>query len=535
MKTSKKKTAKKLKGTKLTGVNDISNVLAESPKLIEEINPDINLDETNDFDLEPEKKPTLSTMQKNLRDLDKRLATTVSVGNFVQQFDKLKIAVDLKYWEAIGFDFDIEASNMFRCASPEKPDTWADEQKRIKKQSEELLEMYESPYLVEHNPEAIPEFEDLDELLEEDPEEVFEETEEERETFKKASHRLNNKSFPNCKIKYSARTENRTQGLNNVYIKNNYLFICVTGKFMGTSESLGYITRDNIIEVLEKVQRLAGFRFNAESFLTRAIVYICHLCIDLISIDIAKDIDALSSLFPLSTDQHVIRKYGRHGLQLKSKAKNAGSSLVFYHKLIEVEHNLLCLLNKINLENPDNPITLEQLRARYNYPKTLDLILRVELQIYKLEEMRVLLDIPRREARKVYLTDVLNSTATPILKRFEVFGATEEILREKIACYVENTERTPTENRTHMELRNRLASERIATMLKDNGFDIQGLRSHLKVEYDLDNDTLLNNLTTDIKEDLWNFLLYRKPKAIKRVLNILNKVHTYYGRGADNE
>lgn len=530
MKTNKK-TAKRLKGTvkqaKVTSANDITSVLAERPKLIEEINPDINPDETNDFDLTPEKKPALSSMKHNLMDLDKRLAMTVPVGNFVQQFDKLKIAIDLKYWEAIGFNFDLDTSNMFKCVSPEKPDTWADERKRIQKHNEELLEMYESSYLIaEQNPEAIPEFEDLDE---------FEETEEEKETFKESSHRLNVKRFSNCKIKYSARTVNRTQGLNNVYIKNGYLFICVTGKFMGTRESLGYITRNNIAEVLEKVQKLAGFRFNAENFLTRAIVYICHLCIDLISIDIAKDIDALSCLFPLSTDQHVIRKYGRHGLQLKSKAKNAGSSLVFYNKLIEIEHNLLRLLNKINFENPENPITLEQLRARYNYPKNIDLILRVELQIYKLHDMRALLNIPEREAGKVYLTDVLNSTATPILSRFEVFGATEEILKEKIAGYVENAEQTQTEIRTYEELRNRLAGERIATMLKDNGYDIHGLISDFKVEYDLDNASLLNNLTTYVKKDLWDFLLYRKPKAIKRVLNILDKVHDYYGRGADNE
>ena len=429
MKTNKK-TAKRLKGTvkqdKVTSTSNITSVLAERPKLIEEISPDINLDETNGFDLTPEKKPALSSMKHNLMDLDKRLAMTVPVGNFVQQFDKLKIAIDLKYWEAIGFNFDFETSNMFGCVSPEKPDTWADEQKRIKKRNEELSEMYESPYLAtEPSSNAISEFEDLDE---------FEETEEEKETFKKSSHRLNVKHFPNCKIKYSARTENRTQGLNNVYIKNDYLFICVTGKFMGTSESLGYITRDNIIEVLEKVQRLAGFRFNAENFLTRAIVYICHLCIDLITTDKPKDIDALSCLFPLSTDKHVIRKYGRHGLQLKSKAKNAGSSLVFYDKLVEVEHNLLRLLNRINFENPENPITLEQLRKRYSYPNIIDLILRVELQIYKLHDMRILLDIPEKEPCKVYLTDVLNSTAAPILSRFEVFGATEEMQIGRASC-----------------------------------------------------------------------------------------------------
>ena len=178
---------------------------------------------------------------------------------------------------------------------------------------------------------------------------------------------------------------------------------------------------------------------------------------------------------------------------------------------------------------------MEQLKVMYNYPKNLDLILRVELQIYKLQEMRVLLNIPTKEAGMVYLTDVLNSTATPILKRFEAFGATEEILREKIAGYVEIAERNETEIRTYTELRNRLAGERIALLLQENSFDILRVRSHLRVEYELYNVSFFNILTTNIKEDLWNFLLYRKPKAIKRVLNILNKVHTYYGRGANDD
>ena len=122
-----KKTAKRLKGTvkqdKVTSTSNITSVLAERPKLIEEISPDINLDETNGFDLTPEKKPALSSMKHNLMDLDKRLAMTVPVGNFVQQFDKLKIAIDLKYWEAIGFNFDFETSNIFDWVSTEKTDT----------------------------------------------------------------------------------------------------------------------------------------------------------------------------------------------------------------------------------------------------------------------------------------------------------------------------------------------------------------------------------------------------------------------------
>ena len=326
-------------------ISNIQPVKVSDELLIEEINPDINPDETNDFDLTPEKKPALSSMKQNLKDLEKRGALTVLEDNFVQRFDKLKIAVDLRAWEAIDFDFDIDTSNMFKCVSPEKPDTWSEAKKRRQKQEEELLEKFEASELVtEQNTKAIPEFEDLEEFLDMNSEEEFEETEDEKENFKEASHGLNIKYYPNCKIEYSERTRNQTRGLNNVYIKNNYLFICVTGKFMGTSETLGYITQNNIIEALEKVQNLAGFRFNIESFLTRAVVYICHLCIDLLSFDIAKDIDALSSLFPLASNKHVIRKYGRHGLQLKSRAKNAGSSLVFYNKMIEIQHNLQRLL-----------------------------------------------------------------------------------------------------------------------------------------------------------------------------------------------
>ncbi len=85
------------------GANDIANVLIERPKLIEEITPDINYDETNDFDLKPEKKPTLSTLKTQHRKLNK-LCTPTKATSIVNEFDRVKFAVNLeKYGEQIGF------------------------------------------------------------------------------------------------------------------------------------------------------------------------------------------------------------------------------------------------------------------------------------------------------------------------------------------------------------------------------------------------------------------------------------------------
>ena len=46
--------------------------------------------------------------------------------------------------------------------------------------------------------------------------------------------------------------------------------------------------------------------------------------------------------------------------------------------------------------------------------------------------------------------------------------------------------------------------------------------------------TLINSLTTEIKSNLWNFLLYNKPKSIKIVLDIIDKVYNFYGRNTDD-
>lgn len=509
--------------------------ISKEEKLSEEITPVFNADETNDFDLEPESKPVLSTMKSNRKTISKRLAMTASVGGYVQQFDKLKMAIDLKVSaRAIEFEFDLKNSNMIASDNPEKPET--EQESNVRKLK--LYESYLEPTEIkpDNNDKAdinLKEFgiftddEDYEKELESETEpDAFDIDLTEEETADTGNITNNSSLYPDCKIKYT-----KTAGLHNIYIKNGILIIYLTGKFMKSENSLGYLTIDNIHEVLEKVCRLAGFEFNIERYIDNAWVYLCDICADLEVNNVDRYILALSSLFPLGSNKNRIMKYGRHGLKLKSKARTTGSSLTFYNKGQEIRQRVTRQFNRFEEEYKQRGITdPEQLLK--NYPPNIENILRIEVQIYRLQDMRVLLDIPKSENRVVRLRDVLNSKAKPILKRFKAFECTEEKLKNKIEGYIEDEERPKTEIRTERQLERILASERLAELVKDNNHDFTRVKTHLITEYEIYSETFIKQLASTIKHQYWDFLLYRKPKAIKRVMDLLDKAHTYYGRGA---
>ena len=158
-------------------------------------------------------------------------------------------------------------------------------------------------------------------------------------------------------------------------------------------------------------------------------------------------------------------------------------------------------------------------------PNSIKNILRLEVQMYKLQDIRALLNIPMKQERKVNLIDVLNSTAKPILARFKNFGVTEEILKEKIEGWIENNNKEKTEPNTSKQLVTMFAAERYAEIIKENNYDIRRTKSHIKTEYNIYNSALASNLTSVIKENFWNFLIYRKPKAIRLIIDLLDKIH----------
>lgn len=509
--------------------------------LFEQIEPEFNEDETNDFDTVPEKRPALSTMQTHLKELNKRLTNTVELDNFCQQFDRLKMAIDLNIHAVdIEFKFDIDSSNMRISKCPEKIPSSQEER-------QQFIQEYRNPDPPFHNvvisEEESSKIDDelvadimatinenydtveaniTDSIDDSDSEENAITADETIEIEKLGNIKS---ELPNCKISYEIYSQNF--GIYNIYIKNGLLVIYLSGKFMGKSGVLGYITKDNIYQCLTKVCHLAEFTFNIEEFIRKAHVFLCDVCIDIPLKDIKeveKDIRALSSMLPLSSNSHECKKYGNHGILLKSRAKNIGSSFIAYSKW----HDLILSANK----GKRTPAYINEIgTSGKNIAKT---TLRLECKMYKLEDIRTLLEAPHYY-KKVMLSDVLNSTAKPILKRLEAFDCTESILKKRISLYVKGEEKGEQEGLKGVQVRERLAAERIGELVRDNNFDIRRVKDDLITEYNINDENTINGLIPYIKDNYWSFLLYRKPKAIKRVLCLLDKIHIYYGRKAGSQ
>ena len=488
--------------TKVNGNKHVENTVENTSLLLqEELNPEINNDLTNDFDLILEKMPALSTMQNNLKSLKKRQAIPTK-NQAYQQFDKLKMYIDLGlYYKIIKFNFNLSESNLFKSDTPEKPETYLEWQNRIYK-NKKVIEKADDIKLKEN------EYKIYIEELEENKyaeNEFWEENENSRKKYR----------YPNCKISY----KNSPLGLINVYIKNDLLFIYLTGKFTWNNGQINYISKNNIKEVLKNVCLYSNIRFDVEQFILHAGVYLCDVCIDIRLEKVEKYINAISSFLPLDSNRYRNMKFGSHGLKIKSNAKNAGSSLTIYNKEKEI-------LNSVNKSER----LKEKLKDIIENPNSIKNILRLEVQMYKLQDIRALLNIPMKQERKVNLIDVLNSTAKPILARFKNFGVTEEILKEKIEGWIENNNKEKTEPNTSKQLVTMFAAERYAEIIKENNYDIRRTKSHIKTEYNIYNSALASNLTSVIKENFWNFLIYRKQKAIRLIIDLLDKIHIYYGR-----
>lgn len=490
--------------------------------------------ETHDFDLSKGKKPALSSMNNILKTVKVKSAGTIPIEHIVQTADKLKLAIDLsKHDESIAFSLNMDTNNMMESDYPEQVPSKQEKEDRIKKMYLDPKQIadnlptfdfgeFEEDYVYNHG-DSNEDVDDIEFTEEDNNEENNPVSEEESNDTSSA----NDTKYPNCKIDYDTYIENA--GIINIYIKNDVLIIYLSGKFMAENGNLGHISRLNIEACLQKVCRITGIEFNAQRVIELAHVYLCDICVDLYfknKNDVEKAIRAFSSLFPLASNRYRIMKYSSHGLKLISKSKNVGSSLTIYAK-----SDILKRRGKHSrkLENYLHTIgELGRQRAEHT--------LRIECQMYKLHDIRALLNIPKREYRIVMLTDVLHSTATPILTRLASFEATEDILREKIWNYIEDEKNSDTQIRTAKLLLKKLAGERIAELTSENDFDIIKVKNHLIIEEDITDETFINSLITQIKSHLWNFLLYNKPKSIKIVLDVLDKIHSFYGRnsGGDN-
>ena len=311
-----------------------------------------------------------------------------------------------------------------------------------------------------------------------------------------------------------------------MFICNGFFVVDLSGKWMSDTGILGSLHRDNIREALERVLDLGVVEFDIDEFINCAQVFVCDVCVDIPlenKTQVSRYIDGVSSFFPIATNRFNITKYGRHGLALKPKAKTSGYSFVIYSKGQELDYSVKKSTRATRYTGIIGDTGIELAERT----------LRLEVKLFKLKNIRSGLNITTPAWGFVRLTDVLNSTAPVMLQMFELFSGNPTELLDHLEWL--NTIATAPEGFTLSEI---FTAERFVELLRENNFDLALTKSHIRTEYINASDTELEyfNRLSNSRQNVLNFLVYRKPKSITVMLALLARLQAYYstGMGVDN-
>ena len=498
--------------------------------------------ETNDFDLEPEKskvikghnvktKVPLSTVLtqikrcKNLLNVAKELEN----AHIINPFDGLKMWVNLReHGEQINFRLLNMEETLFPTLSPNPHRANLEELANFKASEKlsEALNVLKAKQEIKINDTYIVNelFDNWDnEDNEEDSEFDITEDDFDSETI---TSNINRHLYPDSKIPYEVYIN--TVGVINIYIKSDILVIWVSGKIMANEGDLGLITRENIHDCLSRIINLHLFSFDIDEFIEVAGCYIVDNTIDLLfdkELQTKRMIDAIGSFLPIMSKEYYSRKYKRNGLLISKRIPKTGFSLAIYCKGEELRHSLK-VQNRATLYTDRIGQIGEDIARR---------TLRLELHMKKFEVMRDFLDIPKKERELISLRDVLDSTATPILRILYDLGIDEEKLQKGLTWYEPIAGKyEKDEPLTDEEFKELLAAERISELVRENDFNNATTKAHIITEYNISPENkLFNKLIPYIKTNLYKFLCFRKPKTITAVLNLLNMIYATYSRNAE--
>lgn len=485
---------------------------------------DTNCDiETNDFDYKAEKPPARSSYVKLWKVLDKRikLAKTVPVCN---SFDRLKLCVDLRVYAS---EIEFERVAMVDEDNPDNPNPYVGRILKRKRQMKVALSPYLS--LLNTTTKSIDKLDET-ELLEglvfgigdyhnesEDSPEDDEIVEVEEEPM---PVRNGVNLYSNCWVE----RKDLPLGLNALYIKDDYLVIDVTGKWMADIGCLGCINIHNIAKCLMKIRNLNFINFNIPKMIEAMTVRLCDVTVDVQTDKRADFVRAVSAIYPFYSAMNTIRKYNDTSVFIKSKADTTRKSFVIYDKGIEVGYNR------------KNSITYRAVIGDEGV-EIADKTLRLELHLNSFENMRKYLDLPEGEIK---LVDLLKSQAPVMLDVLNDYNISETKLRDKIKSH---TERFLPEVKDFDDLTNILAAEQVAQLqaskrvvelLQQQGYEFSALRDLVALDYNIaDNPELMNRLNPYLRDCCYTYLLHYKPKHIKLLLELLDLLHSYYGRNSE--
>lgn len=507
--------------------------------------------ETNDFDLEPEKskfiknnnikrKVPLSTILTQIQVSKKLLMRSKELNKtpIINSFDGLKMWVNLaEHSDKINFHLENMEETIFPTLPPNPHRANLEELAKFKASTMLLEALKTLKAEAELNisnknieKELFDHWEDENEDEDNDDDSEFNIITENDIYSETINLNPRNYTYPNSKIPYDIYIHH--VGIVNIYIKNDILVIWITGKFTSNEGDLGLITRENIRQCLNRIINLHLFSFDVEAFIEIAGCYIVDNTIDLLfdsELQTTRMINAISSFLPIMSKEYYSQKYKRNGLLIRKRAAKAGYSLAIYCKGEELRHSLKTQNRAILYTNRIGE-TGEDIARR---------TLRLELHMKKFETMRELLNIPKREQELVLLRDVLTSTAMPILKILYNLGIDEEKLIKFLIWYQALAEKDEQEKPlTDEEITDLLVAERITELVKENDFNNAITKAHIIMEYNISSkNKLFDKLIPYIKTNLYKFLCFRKPKTITAILNLLKMIYATYSRntGGNNE
>ena len=452
--------------------------------------------ETNDFDLEPKKKPKLSTIKKQLR-TSRSLEDRIKIARGIPvtlSFDRLKIYVDL---DEYAHYIDFKIIDMIESDKPRE--AIKDYYVKGKKQEQEFTD-------------TDIDFEDFNVEI--------------TEIIKnKIREKKQKKSY------YNSFAEPRVLGVgfNCAYIENGTLVIDITGKIAACEGCLGLIDIYNIRETLINVVNHGFFTFDVDKFLEVAGCYLCDVTLD-IECESAKESEkmliAMSSFLPRISKDCNIRKYGKNGLFVKKKAQKVGHAWSIYCKGVQIVHSK-------KIQNRATAYT--DMIGKTGEEKA-NKILRIEFHLFRKADMREYLNIPMLQDGFIPLKSVLEANNPILLNKIisTELGINFTKLEEEMSWYepvaeIYNQEDKRITEKSFMEI---LAVERISQLIVDNDYKTDVVKSHIVTEYHADPDSrFVKDLIPLIQKNLYKFLCHRMPKTVTRILKLWGMILDEYEKG----
>ena len=446
----------------------------------------------NVIDYMPAKPPAESTYKTHIRELGKRILQTAKTVPIYNNFDRLKICIDLRLHNKL---IEFEIVSMHNMKHPDKHVSYVKEQ---------IVTNRYMKVAFSGNPENNVEFDEDDFLEDYDLE----------DTDEPLPKRTGKNVYENCGIPQKLLPT----GLNAIYIKDDYFIIDITGKWMADEGYLGYINAHNIAQALNGVRDLKYVYFNVAKALDIATIRLCDVTLDIETIKQRELIAGVSVISPTLKPSYETYNYKNGGLIIRGTAIKTGMSFSMYDKGRELDdrrHNYYSYLNVIGAKG------LEKAH------KTL----RLEAHLWRLKDIREILEIPEKEAYEVSLHDVILSKTPAILNVMKKYKLTEEILLDEIKGFTDEYLTSPQTETDIMEL---LAGIGAMVILSKQAGMYRATKDFIAKEFMLEDDErLMQKLSRSMHNAFYNFILYFRPKSIKSVLDLLDLIHKVYGRSFD--